>query len=168
VGTGLRPQADSPRGPLTPDAPYRTNRKALQRWAHERLTLAPRDDGGVDARFRYDGTTCTNMGRELSFVYEVSLGRREDGYTILAQTCAPAPGDTGHTAMCGYIRQQGALVDAIGAERPLAGQPLEDVLSWARPTSSAGCYCDASSREHKWGLVLETIHFALAERERRT
>jgi hypothetical protein len=25
----------------------------------------------------------------------------------------------------------------------------------------AGCYCDAASRQHKWGLVLETIHYAL-------
>jgi hypothetical protein len=158
--------ADLPRSPLTRDASYRTNRKALQRWANERLVLAARDDGGLDARFRYDGTTCTNMGRELSFVYEIALGRREDGYPILAQRCAPAPGDTGHTAMCGYLRQGHDLVSAIDAERPLAGRKLDDVLSWARPTSSAGCYCDASSREHKWGLVLETIHYALSERER--
>ena len=26
----------------------------------------------------------------------------------------------------------------------------------------AGCYCEPASRKHKWGLVLETIHFALA------
>jgi hypothetical protein len=28
--------------------------------------------------------------------------------------------------------------------------------------SSAGCYCEPNSRTYKWGLVLETIHFALA------
>jgi len=28
--------------------------------------------------------------------------------------------------------------------------------------SSTGCYCDEASRAHKWGLVLETIHYALA------
>ncbi len=28
------------------------------------------------------------------------------------------------------------------------------------------CYCEAESRAHKWGLVLETIHFALARLER--
>ena len=96
----------------------------------------------------------------------VTLGPRDEGYPIREQRCAPAPGDTGHTAMCGYIREGTQLISAIAAERPLVGLRLDDVLSWARPTSASGCYCDAASREHKWGLVLETIHFALVERER--
>jgi hypothetical protein len=163
AGPRLHPTATPP---LNFDAAYRTNRKALQRWANDRLTLTPRDDGGVDARFRYDGTTCTNMGRELSFLYDITLGPRDDGYPILEQRCAPAPGSAGHTSMCGFIRNAQDLMSAIDTERPLAGRRLDDVLSWTRPISSAGCYCDASSREHKWGLVLETIHLALSERER--
>ena len=119
----------------------------------------------MDAQFRYDGTTCTNMGRELTFVYNVTLGSRDDGYPIREQRCAPAPDDSGHTSMCEYIRDSTGLMAAIAQERPLVGLRLDDVLSWARPTSAAGCYCDASSREHKWGLVLETIHFALVERD---
>jgi len=51
---------------------------------------------------------------------------------------------------------------AIGVERPLHGQPLDDVIRWTRPSSPAGCYCEAESRQHKWGLVLETIHYALS------
>jgi hypothetical protein len=39
------------------------------------------------------------------------------------------------------------------------------VLPWRRGSSVAGCFCEADSREHKWGLVLETIHYALAQRE---
>ena len=31
-----------------------------------------------------------------------------------------------------------------------------------RPAAGAGCYCEPTSRKHKWGLVLETIHYALA------
>ena len=46
-------------------AAYTVNAKALRRWAAERLKLTPADDGTVDALFRYDGTTCTNMGRPL-------------------------------------------------------------------------------------------------------
>jgi hypothetical protein len=157
--------APHPAPPLTHGAQYRTPRKALQRWARERLTLSPRDDGGMDARFRYDGTTCTNMGRELAFLYDVRLGPQREGYRILEQRCTPAPGDVGHTAMCGYLRRPAELMAAIEAERPLSGRTLDDVLSWARPISSAGCYCDEASRENKWGLVLETIHFALTERE---
>ncbi len=47
-------------------------------------------------------------------------------------------------------------------EQPLNGKPLNDVLGWTRAASGAGCYCEPESRQHKWGLVLETIHFALA------
>jgi hypothetical protein len=32
----------------------------------------------------------------------------------------------------------------------------------ATASASAGCYCEPESRLHKWGLVLETIHYALA------
>jgi hypothetical protein len=59
------------------------------------------------------------------------------------------------------------LLATIAEDDPLAGARLDRVLSWSRSASASGCYCDADSREHKWGLVLETIHFALAERERR-
>jgi hypothetical protein len=142
-------------------AGYATNRKALRRWAAERLTISRRDDGTSEARFRYQGTTCTNMGRPLEFDYHVSLGRREDGYPILEARCGPAPGDTGHTFMCQYDAE-GKLLAAVDAEKPLLGRPLDEVLEWRRPASAAGCYCEPASRQHKWGLVLETIHYALA------
>lgn len=142
---------------------YRISVKALQRWSDERLTLETRDDGRVAAVFRYDGTTCTNMGRPLQFHYHVTLGRREDGYPILEQSCAPAPGDEGHMAMCRYISDREQLMASIAQERPLHGRPLDDVVGWTRPVSPAGCYCEADSRQHKWGLVLETIHYALSK-----
>jgi len=148
--------------PLDGHASYSVSLKALQRWATERLTLATKDDGTVDAVFRYEGTTCTNMGRPLKFHYHVTLGTREDGYPIRKQWCGPAPGDEGYTSMCQYIRDREPLMSAIERERPLHGQSLDDVVRWARPSSPAGCYCEADSRQHKWGLVLETIHYALA------
>lgn len=144
------------------NAIYGTNLKALRRWAAERLTLASHADGSIDATFRYEGTTCTNMGRALEFVYEVTLGPEADGYPIRSQRCAPAPGDDGHRAMCRYLTDAASLMASIEREAPLAGRPLNDVLAWGRPQCSAGCFCDAAARGHKWGLVLETIHFALA------
>jgi hypothetical protein len=66
--------------------------------------------------------------------------------------------------MCGYISVGDDLIAAVGRDAPLAGEPLRAVIGWARPASAAGCYCDDASRLHKWGLVLETIHYALAER----
>jgi hypothetical protein len=105
------------------------------------------------------------MGRPLAFDYNVKLGPREEGYPIRAQRCAPAAGDIGHTRMCQYLEDPERLMASIDCEKPLAGQRLNAVLAWRRDWSAAGCYCEAASREHKWGLVLETIHFALAQRE---
>ena len=148
--------------PTPSDARYSTSVKALRRWSEERLTLDVRADGTVAAVFRYDGTTCTNMGRPLQFYYHVTLGPRQDGHPILEQSCGPAPGDEGHTAMCRYISDREQLMSAIAAERPLHGRPLDDVVRWTWPSSPAGCYCEPESRAHKWKLVLETIHYALA------
>ncbi len=147
---------------------YAVNIKALKRWAAERLKFEPAGDGALDARFLYEGTTCTNLGRPLTFEYRVRLGPREAHYPILEQSCAPSPADTGHRHMCQYQTNPEHLMAAIRDEKPLAGRPLEDVLAWRRPFNGAGCYCDPDSRRHKWGLVLETIHYALSRRDHPT
>jgi hypothetical protein len=148
--------------PLDATVRYTVSGKALQRWAAERLTIDTRDDGSIEALFRYEGTTCTNTGRPLHFHYRVTLGPWQQGYPIREQSCAPAPGDSGHRSMCGYIREGEQLIAAVSGDRPLHGQRLDEVLRWTRSPSPAGCYCDVESRLHKWGLVLETIHYALA------
>jgi hypothetical protein len=150
---------------LDPKAVYATNTRALRRWASERLTLTPREDGSTDALFRFEGTTCSNMGHPLRFEYHVQLGPRVEGYPIRRQRCAPAADDAGYTRMCGYVGRGDALMDEVADETPLAGEPLRAVIGWHRAVSVAGCYCDEASRVHKWGLVLETIHYALAARE---
>jgi hypothetical protein len=150
---------------LDEDAEYSVNRKALKRWTEERLSMGMNKDGSLDVVFRYDGTTCTNMGRPLTFHYNVKLGPRSEGYPIREQYCAPVTGDTGHTYMCQYIEDPTRLMGAIDREKPLHGERLNAVLSWRRELSGAGCFCEASSRNHKWGLVLETIHYALVQRE---
>jgi hypothetical protein len=160
-----KPEAPVRASVLDREADYSVNTKALRRWAEERLSVETREDGTVDLLFRYDGTTCTNMGRSLSFHYHVKLGPRAEGYPIREQRCTPAPGDMGHTQMCQYIENRERLMTAIEGEKPLIGQRLNAVLSWRRATCGAGCYCDAASREHKWGLVFETIHYALVQQE---
>jgi len=138
---------------------YRTNRKALKRWAAERLQLQQREDGGIEARFRYDGTTCSNLGHPLRFDYTVQLGPPEQGYPIREQHCVPTGG--GYQRMCRYIEKPGEVMRAIAEEKPMSGQPLRDALDWQRPSSPAGCYCHPESRDHKWGLVFETIWYKL-------
>jgi hypothetical protein len=127
--------------------------------------MSVNQDGSLDFLFRFDGTTCTNMGRALTFNYAVKLGPRAEGYPIREQRCAPAADDTGHTRMCQYLENPVGLMYAIEREKPLSGERLNNVLSWRRSACASGCYCESSSRDHKWGLVLETIHFALVQRE---
>ena len=158
-------QVAIPVASLNQDAKYTINRKALKRWAEERLSLRVNEDGSIDALFRYDGTTCTNMGQPLTFYYNVKLGPRGDGYPIREQRCAPAPDDEGHTLMCRYRDSPSQLMDDIDREKPLQGERLDAVLAWQREPSAAGCYCEQASRGHKWGLVLETIHYALVQKE---
>ena len=150
---------------LDSDAQYTVNRKALQRWSEERLAMRPSPDGSIDITFRYDGTTCTNMGRPLAFIYNVKLGSRAEGYPILEQSCGPATGDTGYMSMCKYVEDPESLMADIESEKPLIGQRLNSILKWRREPNAAGCYCEASSRNHKWGLVLETIHYSLVQKE---
>lgn len=151
------------RMPNPPDAGYRTSVRALRRWVHERLTLTAHDDGSTTATFRYEGSTCSNMGRPLHFDYVVELGPRGDGFRIRAQTCVPAADSDDYQSMCRYTREGRPFVDRIASEAPLVGRPLGDVLGWQRPELGAGCFCESGSREHKWGLVLETIHYALTQ-----
>ena len=151
--------------PLDRDGRYGTSTRALKRWADERLKLTPRDDGSIDSLFRYDGTTCSNMGRSFAFHYTVKLGPREEGYPILKMDCGPAPGDEGHRFMCRFMTNAEHLMVAIDHEKPLLGKTLNDVLAWRRPNMAPACYCEPASRKHKWGLALETIHYALAHQE---
>lgn len=147
-------------------AKYSIGLRALQKWSQERLQLNMLADGSVHARFRYAGTTCSNLGQPLEYDYDIKLDAAGEGYKIVAMSCAPTPGDTGHTCMCEYQRNAKQLEQAMAHEKPLLGRPLNEVLAWKRQFSPSGCYCDASSREHKWGLVLEVIHFALAQDEK--
>ena len=40
-----------------------------------------------------------------------------------------------------------------------------NILNWKYQFSPEGCFCKAESREHKWGLVLEVVHYALVKLE---
>jgi len=162
---------ESPEAPATADstlnrsARYTVNSHALQKWSQERLQLKFLEDRSVAARFRYEGTTCSNLGRPLAFDYEVKLGPPDGGYRILATRCAPAPGDTGYQYQCEYLNDARSLMRSIAKEKPLLGKPLNAVLAWERPNDPSGCYCDSARRAHKWGLVFEVIHYALVRRE---
>jgi hypothetical protein len=141
---------------------YTLGGKTLEKWAKERLRLENECDGSIRATFRFDGTTCTNLGQPLAFDYAVTLGAREEGHILLESRCRPASGDSGHARMCAFLENGPGLMQAIEEEKPLLGRPLAEILAWAPPSAPSGCYCNAETRAHKWGLVLEVLHYALA------
>jgi len=156
----------NPSSVLDTGARYTINSRALEKWSRDRLRLEFSRDGAVVAGFRYEGTTCSNMGRALEYDYRVKLAAPADRYRILEMQCAPASGDTGHQFQCEFLNDAETLMRHIAGEKPLLGRPLDDVLTWKREYNPSGCFCDLPRREHKWGLVLEVIHFALVQREK--
>ena len=166
AGVEIKP-ATAALPPLRRNAKYTVNVRALRKWAQERVRIDPQDDGSVRVVFRFDGTTCSSQGHPLSFEYVVSLSGPAGGYRILQADCRPVAGDEGHTFMCAYLNDADTLMREIADEKPLLGEPLDDVLSWTRTDAPSGCYCTPGSRAHKWGLALEAIHFTLAQTDAR-
>ena len=146
---------------------YTVNVKALQRWSDERLSL--RAPAGRQRRrdvFRYEGTTCTNMGRPLQL--------------RLPRHARPARGrlsDSGAALRAGARRRRAHLHVPLheqprapdGGDRSGEAAARPAAQRRARPgrgrRPARAATASRTSRQHKWGLVLETIHFALA-RER--
>jgi hypothetical protein len=146
------------------NATYATNANALKKWSESRLKITENVDGTLDTLFRYEGSTCSNMGFPIVYEYKVKLDTAENNYTLLQMSCSPAADNDGYTKMCTYIKNPERLTAAIDEEKPLLGQPVNDIINWQRANRPSGCFCDKSSRYHKWGIVLEVIHYALVQK----
>jgi hypothetical protein len=164
VSDSPEPISSTPVPPRAAPVRYDVNTKALARWARERLRIEPSGDGTLTAHFRYDGSTCSNMGQPLAFDYTVVLGPLAQGHRVLSTDCVAAPGTIGHQKMCGWQADAFGLGGAISSPPPFAGQLLEEALSWKPSTQPSGCLCSEASRNHKWRLVLQTLHYKLHER----
>ena len=143
------------------DSSYAFSSSALEGWEKKRLELS--DDGDdIRAVFRFDGSTCTNLGLPLRFEYRVDLSREEAGdYRLEGFACEPHPEDTGHKGMCSYLADAEDILEKIRQAPALPGRSLGKVLEWTPPSSPAGCLCSQSSRDHKWRIVLQTLHYSL-------
>jgi hypothetical protein len=147
-------------------ASYAFPEKALCRWRDKRLQMTAQGNDELQATFRFDGSTCTNMGVPLAFDYVVKLKRNKDrGYDILGSDCEPAEDHIGYQSMCAYLDNPDRFMSQLKSHRPLAGRTLHEALTWRTPISPAGCLCTRASQDHKWRIVLQTIHYALESHE---
>lgn len=154
----------TPEGPAEPTRSppaYAVAESTLARWSSQRLTVSEADDGHLAARFRFEGSTCTNMGLLLAFDYEFRLARDNATYRVLDATCRPAGGDRGHRSMCAYVEGPEQFMSAISEPPPWIGRTLDDLLNWNPETSATACLCTRACRDHKWRLALHTLHYAL-------
>ncbi len=141
---------------------YSFPEKTLTKWSRERLTIEEQPDGKLIARFRFDGTTCSSLGLPLAFDYSIELSAEgPDGRLILYSRCRPAVGDSGYRSMCGYLADPDRMTAAFN-EQPLPGRLLNDALGRPDEISASGCLCLESNRNHKWSIVLQTLHYRLA------
>ena len=147
---------------------YSFSKKALDGWREKRLEVLGEGDE-LQAIFRFDGSTCTNLGLPLLFEYRINLCRQgENDYRLLEFSCEPHPDDTGHTGMCSYLQDPEAIMEKIRVPPALPGSSLAKVLEWSPQVSPAGCLCAQSSRDHKWRIVLQTLHYSLLNESRGT
>ncbi len=142
---------------------YAFAKRTLEKWRSKRLSLTGLSAGRIRATFRTSGSTCANMGLPLAFDYHVELQRQEfGGYRIETCRCEPAPGETNHRSTCLFLTNPAAFEAGMKESPPLGGKLLDEALHWNPDVSPAGCLCLGSSRDHKWKVVFQTIHHALA------
>ncbi len=136
----------------------------LAAWARQRLQLQQLGDG-VCAEFRWAGTTCTEPAKPLEFLFEVFLDRTQDGYLIRSSRCCRPDGKGGWRRMCSS-QTEPDFIGTVEGESPFEGRLLEETLAWRPEVHPAGCLCSRTSRDHKWQIVFQSIHYALGQLSR--
>ena len=146
---------------LLPIPTYAFSDKALKRWATNLLTIDRYDDGNIKAKFLWEGSTCGNMGQPLWFVYNIKLSSQINGYHILEKNCHPLEHDSNYQKMCAFRKNGETLLEKIKYHQPLLGQPLAAAINWNPDVLPAGCQCSRPLQDHKWKIVLQTLHYRL-------
>ena len=99
------------------------------------------------------------MGVPFGFVYSIELGPRRDGYPIRKLACRPS--DTDYQSMCSCLEDPEGFPQAMISAPGFTGQPLAQALEWNPVVEPAGCLCRQPSRDHKWKIALQTVHYKL-------
>ena len=159
-----RPIASASTAKTPPE--YAFPAKALTLWRSKRLQMTVQPNQEIVARFRFDGSTCNNLGVPITIDYHICLERNGgDGYRVKHSSCKPADDDVGLRSTCAYIDNPSLHMAEIDSYQPLVGMRLEEALAWNPPVSQSGCLCSQAGQNHKWRIVLQTIHFALVNHE---
>ena len=133
--------------------------KALRRWSRDLLTVDSLGDHAVRATFRPDCKTCSNLGVPFGVDYSIELGPRRDGFPIRKLACRPS--DSDYQSMCSCLEDPDGFPGEMVSTPGFTGQPLGQALAWNPAVEPAGCLCRQPSRDHKWKIALQTVHYKL-------
>ena len=151
--------------PTTKSSSYTFPQSALERWGREHLMVEKQPDRTLLARFRFNGKTCSSLGLPLAFDYSVELGSKtENGRRILELNCEPAENNPHYRSMCGYLANPDRMIATL-VEKSLLGLQLDQAIEELGEGSPSGCLCLQANREHKWLMVLQTIHYWITPKE---
>jgi hypothetical protein len=155
----------NPQFPRVRPIDYAITIKALGKWARQYLTCESDGDGVRHYRFRYMGNTCCDGGTPINSVMHAMIRPEPRGMVFERGWIEIEEDDPGLQAMCEFYGRRWAFHDEL--ERPPAwsGQTLEEVLGETiaqAKINPAGCFCKPSQVNHKWRMVLSTIHYALS------
>ncbi|MEM8678421.1 MAG: hypothetical protein AAGF97_03600, partial [Planctomycetota bacterium] len=121
----------------TRTARYAFPEKTLKKWRDQRLKLRVTAEGNVDAEFKFDGSTCSNLGVPIAYDYSVQLQPEDARYRIVASDCQPRENHHGFRSMCAYLNNPDQFVRQLEEHRPLVGEYLTSALTWDAPVSPA-------------------------------
>jgi len=142
---------------------YAYPEKALRRWSCDLLTVESSDEQSVRATFRPDCKTCSNLGVPFGIDYSIELGPRRDGFPIRKLSCRPSDDD--YQSMCSCLKDPERFPREMVGVPGFVDQPLGQTLEWDPMVEPAGCLCRQPSRDHKWKIALQTVHYKLHTNE---
>jgi len=143
-------------------AGYEFPAKTLEKWSRERLRIERAAGGRLTAHFHFDGKTCSSLSRPLAYEYRLELELEDwNGYRITAASCTPAPGGRGHRFQCEHLSDPEGFSRLTASAPGIAGRTLDEACAAPADVSPSACLCSQANRNHKWWLVVQTVHYAL-------
>jgi hypothetical protein len=150
-------------GPTESPVPlYAFRPESLARWAREHLEIRELDPLTLECSFRYNGKTCG--GLEFPFELRLKLRPTVRGHQVTGGACTLlGPGRQPSLGVCAFAARGGGFLHELEG-CPWLGRTLDEALAWNPRVTPSGCLCEPADRDHKWRLVLQTVHYALARR----
>jgi hypothetical protein len=141
---------------------YDVPERALASWRgqlKERIAL----DGTRDYGFRFRGSTCNDQGRIVYFNLNVKLAPTPEGWRIDDARIGLDREEPNLSRLCAWQSERGAFLERLAQPAHFCGMGLEETIQSLREVNPAGCVCTRAMADHKWRIVLSTIHYVLAQ-----